>query len=107
MDETRELQIYEISREDFEKLGQHLGEAEVMERVIALLHGLDDTRAKVIRLDPDQLVRYTRAIEAAAQQVGLAVLVKTLSDGIAIALDTDEDRARRVRLQALTQPPSP
>ena len=107
MDETRELQIYEISREDFEKLGQRLGEAEVMERLIALLHGLDDTRAKVIRLDPDQLVRYTRAIEAAAQQIGLAVLVKPLSDGIAIALDTDEDRARRTRLQALTQPPSP
>jgi hypothetical protein len=107
MDETRELQIYEISREDFEKLGQQLGEAEVMERLIALLHDLDDTRAKVIRLDPDQLVRYTRAIEAAAQQIGLPVLVKPLSDGIAIALDTDEDRARRVRLQALTQPPSP
>jgi hypothetical protein len=107
MDETRELQIYEISREDFEKLGQRLGEEEVMERLIALLHSLDDTRAKVIRLDPDQLVRYTRAIEAAAQQIGLAVLVKPLSDGIAIALDTDEDRARRTRLQALTQPPSP
>jgi hypothetical protein len=107
MDETRELQIYEISREDFEKLGQQLGEAEVMERLIALLHSLDDTRAKVIRLDPDQLVRYTRAIETAAQQIGLPVLVKPLSDGIAIALDTDEDRARRVRLQALTQPPSP
>ena len=107
MDETRELQIYEISREDFEKLGQRLGEEEVMQRLIALLHDLDDTRAKVIRLDPDQLVRYTRAIEAAAQQIGLAVLVKPLSDGIAIALDTDEERARRVRLQALTQPPSP
>jgi hypothetical protein len=107
MDETRELQIYEISREDFEKLGQRLGEEEVMQRLIALLHDLDDTRAKVIRLDPDQLVRYTRAIEAAAQQIGLPVLVKPLSDGIAIALDTDEDRARRVRLQALTQPPSP
>ena len=107
MDETRELQIYEISREDFEKLGQRLGEAEVMERLIALLHSLDDTRAKVIRLDPDQLVRYTRAIEAAAQQIGLAVLVKPLSDGIAIALDTDEDRARHTRLNALTQPPSP
>jgi hypothetical protein len=107
MDETRELQIYEISREDFEKLGQRLGEAEVMERLIALLHSLDDTRAKVIRLDPDQLVRYTRALETAAQQIGLAVLVKPLSDGIAIALDTDEDRARRTRLQALTQPPSP
>jgi hypothetical protein len=107
MDETRELQIYEISREDFEKLGQRLGEEEVMQRLIALLHDLDDTRAKVIRLDPDQLVRYTRAIEAAAQQIGLPVLVKTLSDGIAIALDMDEDRARRVRLNALTQPPSP
>ena len=107
MDETRELQIYEMSREDFEKLGQRLGEEEVMQRVIALLHGLDETRAKVIRLDPDTLVMYTRAIEAAAQQIGLAVIVKPLSDGIAIALDTDEDRARRVRLNALTQPPSP
>ena len=85
MDEKRELQIYEISRDDFEKLGQQLGEAEVMERLIALLHSLDDTRAKVIRLDPDTLVRYTRAIEAAAQQIGLPVLVKPLSDGIAIA----------------------
>ena len=107
MDEKRELQIYEISREDFEKIGQHLGEEEVMQRVITLLHGLDDTRAKVIRLDPDQLVLYTRIIEAAAQQTGLPVLVKTLSDGIAIALETDEDRARHIRLNALTQPPSP
>jgi hypothetical protein len=107
MDEKRELQIYEISRDDFEKMGQSLGEEEVMQRVIALLHGLDDTRAKVIRLDPDILVMYTRAIEAAAQQIGLPVIVKPLSDGIAIALDTDEDRARRVRLNALTQPPSP
>ena len=41
------------------------------------------------------------------KQPGGSVLVKPLSDGIAIALDTDEDRARRVRLQALTQPPSP
>jgi len=49
MDETRELQIYEISRDDFEKIGQSLGEEEVMQRVITLLHGLDDTRAKVIR----------------------------------------------------------
>jgi hypothetical protein len=107
MDEKRELQIYEISREDFEKIGQHLGEEEVMQRVITLLHGLDDTRAKVIRLDPDQLVLYTRTIEAAAQQTGLPVLVKTLSDGIAIALETDADRARHIRLNALTQPPSP
>jgi hypothetical protein len=107
MDEKRELQIYEISRDDFEKMGQSLGEEEVMQRVIALLHSLDDSRAKVIRLDPDKLVMYTRVIEAAAQQVGLPVLIKTLSDGIAIALDTDEDRARRVRLNALTQPPSP
>jgi hypothetical protein len=107
MDEKHELQIYEISRDDFEKMGQSLGEEEVMQRVIALLHGLDETRAKVIRLDPNQLVIYTRAIKAAAQQIGLPVLVKTLSDGIAIALDTDEDRARSVRLNALTQPPSP
>ena len=107
MEEKRELQIYEISRDDFEKIGQRLGEEEVMQRVIALLHDLDDSRAKVIRLDPDKLVMYTRTIEAAAQQIGLPVLVKTLSDGIAIALDTDEDRARQTRLNALTQPPSP
>jgi hypothetical protein len=107
MDEKRELQIYEISREDFEKMGQSLGEEEVMQRVISLLHGLDDTRAKVIRLDPDHLAMYTRAVKAAAQQVGLPVIVKTLSDGIAVALETDEDRARHIRLNTLTQPPSP
>jgi hypothetical protein len=75
-----------------------------MQRVIALLHGLDDTRAKVIRLDPDILVTYTRAIKVAAQPIGLPVMVKTLSDGVAIALETDEDRARHIRLNALTQP---
>ena len=107
MDETRELQVYEISRDDFEKMGQGLGEEEVMQRVIALLHGLDDTRAKVIRLDPDKVAVYTRAIKAAGQQIGLPVIVKTLSDGIAIALEMDEDRARQIRLDALTQPPSP
>jgi hypothetical protein len=107
MDAKRELQIYEISREDFEKIGQRLEEEEVMQRVIALLHSLDDTRAKVIRLDPDQLVLYTRTIETAAQQIGLPIVVKTLSDGIAIALETDEERARQIRLKALTQPPSP
>ena len=107
MDETRELQIYEISRDDFEKMGQSLGEEEVMQRVITLLHGLDDTRAKVIRVDQDTLVMYTRAIKAAAQQIGLPVIVKTLSDGIAIALETDEERAQHIRLNALTQPPSP
>jgi hypothetical protein len=107
MDAKRELQIYEISREDFEKIGQRLEEEEVMQRVIALLHSLDDTRAKVIRLDPDQLVLYTRTIETAAQQIGLPIVVKTLSDGIAIALETDEERARQIRMKALTQPPSP
>jgi hypothetical protein len=107
MHETRELQIYEISRDDFEKIGQSLEEEEVMQRVIALLHGLDDTRAKVIRVDQDALVMYTRAIKAAAQQIGLPVMVKTLSDGIAIALETDEERARHIRLNALTRPPSP
>jgi hypothetical protein len=61
----------------------------------------------VIRLDPDKLVIYTRTIEAAAQRIGLPVIVKTLSDGIAIALETDEERARQIRLNALTQPPSP
>jgi hypothetical protein len=107
MDAKRELQIYEISRDDFEKIGQRLEEEEVMQRVIALLHSLDDTRAKVIRLDPDQLVLYTRTIETAAQQIGLPIVVKTLSDGIAIALETDEERARQIRMKALTQPPSP
>jgi hypothetical protein len=107
MDAKRELQIYEISRDDFEKIGQQLGEEEVMQRVTALLHDLDDTRAKVIRLDPDHLALYTRTIETAAQQIGLPVMVKMLSDGIAIALDTDEGRARQTRLTALTQPPSP
>jgi hypothetical protein len=33
-------------------MGQSLGEEEVMQRVITLLYGLNDTRAKVIRLDP-------------------------------------------------------
>jgi hypothetical protein len=56
-----------MSRDNFEKRGQRLGEEEVMPRVIALLHGLDDTRAQVIRLDPDTLVMYTRAIKAAAE----------------------------------------
>jgi hypothetical protein len=107
MDAKRELQIYEISRDDFEKIGQRLEEEEVMQRVIGLLHSLDDTRAKVIRLDPDQLVLYTRTIETAAQQIGLPIVVKTLSDGIAIALETDEERARQIRMKALTQPPSP
>jgi hypothetical protein len=71
-------------------MGQSLGEEEVIQRVITLLHGLDDTGAKVIRVDQDTLVMYTRAIKAAAQQIGLPVIVKTLSDGIAIALETDE-----------------
>jgi hypothetical protein len=87
-------------------MGQSLGE-EVMPRVIALLHGLDDTRAKVIRPDPDTRVMYTRALKAAAQQIGGPVMVKTLRNGMAIALETDEDRARHIRLNALTQPPSP
>jgi acylphosphatase len=58
-------------------------------------------------VDQDTLVMYTRAIKAAAQQIGLPVIVKTLSDGIAIALEMDEERARHIRLNALTQPPSP
>jgi hypothetical protein len=84
-------------------MGQRLGE-EVMPRVITLLHGLDDTRAKVIRLDPDTRVMYTRALKAAAQQIGGPVMGKTLRDGMAIALETDEDRTRHIRLNALTQP---
>jgi hypothetical protein len=65
-----------------------------MPRVIALLHGLDDTRAQMIRLDPDTLVTYTRALTVAAQPIDLPVMVKTLSDGMASALETDGDRAR-------------
>jgi hypothetical protein len=107
MAEQRELQIYEISREDFEKLGRSTEEEAFIQTVIELLQGLDETRAKVIRLDPDKLVTYTRSIEAAAQRIGLPVVIKTLSDGIAIALETDEARARHIRQTALTQPPSP
>jgi hypothetical protein len=44
---------------------------------------------------------YTRAIKAAAQQIGLPVMVKTLSDRIAMALETDEDRVWQIRLNAL------
>jgi acylphosphatase len=58
-------------------------------------------------VDQDTLVMYTRAIKAAAQQIGLPVIVKTLSDGIAIALEMDEERALQIRLNAPTQPPSP
>jgi hypothetical protein len=107
MDEKSELQIYEISRDDFEKLGRSTGEEEFIQTVIELLQGLDETRAKVIHLDPDKLATYTRSIEAAAQRIGLPVIVKTLSNGIAIALETDPDRARNIRQTALTQPPSP
>src|SRR5918992_4851435 len=107
MAEKSELQIYEISREDFEKLGRSTQEEEFIRTVIELLHGLDDTRAKVIQLDPDKVATYTRSIEVAAQRIGLPVIVKTLSDGIAIALETDADRVRDIRLTALTQPPSP
>jgi hypothetical protein len=107
MDQKSELQIYEISREDFEKLGRSTEEEAFIQTVIELLQNLDDTRAKVIHLDPDKLATYTRSIEAAAQRIGLPVIIKTLSNGIAIALETDEDRARHVRQTALTQPPSP
>ena len=107
MDETRELQIYEISRDDFEKIGRSTGEEEFIQTVMELLQGLDATRAKVIHLDPDKVAMYTRSIEVAAQRVGMPVIVKTLSNGIAIALETDEDRARKIRQTALLQPPSP
>jgi hypothetical protein len=107
MAEQRELQIYEISREDFEKLGRSTEEDVFIQTVIELLQGLDETRAKVIRLDPGKLAAYTRSLEAAAQRIGLPVVIKTLSDGIAIALETDDARARHVRQTALTQPPSP
>jgi hypothetical protein len=71
------------------------------------MQGLDETRAKLIHLDSDKVAMYTRSVEAAAQRIGLPVIVKALSDGIAIALETDEDRARKIRQTALTQPPSP
>jgi hypothetical protein len=80
------------------------GEEETMPWVIALLHGLDDTRAKIIRLNPETLVTHTRAITVAAQPIGLPVMVKTLSNGMASALETDGDRARHIHLNALTQP---
>jgi hypothetical protein len=107
MDETSELQIYEISRDDFEKLGRSTREEEFIQTVMELLQGLDKTRAKVIHLDPNKLAMYTRSVEVAAQRVGLPVIVKTLSNGMAIALETDEDRARKIRQTALLQPPSP
>jgi hypothetical protein len=119
MDDTSAWQIYEISREDFEtierstregdfeKIGRSTREEEFVQTVMELLQELDATRAKVIHLDPDKLALYTRAIEVAAQRVGLPVLVKTLRNGMAIALETDEDRARKIRQTSLTQPPSP
>jgi hypothetical protein len=107
MDDVSDLQIYEISREDFDKLGRSTGEEEFIRTVMELMQGLDETRAKVILLDPDNVAQYTRAIEVATQQVGLPVVVKTLRNGIAIALETDPERARQIRQTALTQPPSP
>jgi hypothetical protein len=107
MAEKSDLQIYEISRADFEKLGRSTEEEAFVQTVIELLQTLDATRAKVIHLEPDKLARYAHAVEAAAQRIGLPVLVKTLSNGIAIALETDEERARKIRMSALTQPPSP
>ena len=61
----------------------------------------------MIRLDPDILVIYARAITVAAQPIGLPVMVKTLGNGMAIALETDDGWAWHIRLNALTQPPSP
>lgn len=107
MAEKSDLQIYEISRDDFDKLGRSTQEEAFIQTVLEVLQGLDPTRAKVIHLGPDKVAPYARSIEAAAQRIGLPVIVKTLSDGIAIALETDEERARHVRLSALTQPPSP
>jgi hypothetical protein len=43
--------MYEMSRDDFEKRGQSLGEEEVMPRVITLLHGLD-------QIPPDLVVKF-------------------------------------------------
>jgi hypothetical protein len=53
------LQIYEISRDDFEKLGRSTQEEEFIQMVMELLQGLDATRAKVILLDPHKLAMYT------------------------------------------------
>jgi hypothetical protein len=55
MDHMSELQIYEISREDVRKLGRSTREEAFMQTVMELLQGLDDTRAKVILLDPSKL----------------------------------------------------
>jgi 3-dehydroquinate dehydratase len=107
MAEMSDLQIYEIPREDFEKLGRSTEEEEFIRIVMELLQGLDETRAKVILLDPNKVTMYTRALEVAARQVGLPVIVKTLSNGIAIALEANQERARQIRQSALTQPPSP
>jgi hypothetical protein len=107
MDETGELQIYAISRADFEKLGRSTQEEEFIQTVMELLQDLDATRAKVIHLEPNKLAMYTQSVEVAAQRVGLPVVVKTLRNGMAIALETDEDRARKIRQTALLQPPSP
>jgi hypothetical protein len=107
MDEMSDLQIYEISRADFEKLGRSTREEDFIRTVMELLQGLDETRAKVILLDPDKVAQYTHSIEVAAQRVGLPVVVKTLRNGMAIALEADPERARQIRQTALTQPPSP
>ncbi len=107
MDDTSEWQLYEISREDFETLERSTREEEFIQTVMELLQGLDATRAKVIHLEPPNLAMHTRAIEVAVQRVGLPVIVKTLRNGMALALETDEDRARQLRQTALTQPPSP
>ena len=42
MDEKSALQIYEISRDDFEKLGRSTQEEAFIQTVIELLQGLDD-----------------------------------------------------------------
>jgi hypothetical protein len=59
---------------------------------------------------------YTRAIKVAAQQIGLPVMVKTLSDRVAIALETDKTghgtsactraRSRRARDGPPPRPPA-
>jgi hypothetical protein len=59
MDDMSGLQIYEISRDDFEKLGRSTQEEEFIQMVMELLQGLDATRAKVILLDPHKLAMYT------------------------------------------------
>jgi hypothetical protein len=59
MGATSDLQIYEMSRADFEKLGRSVQEEAFIQTVMELLQDLDVTRAKVILLAPHHLAMYT------------------------------------------------